>query len=86
MKLDDLITTAVLVVLFLAVAALVLARGYLRRNDLLYAVETLWYTTLALVLCLALTVWTVHWRVRSDIDEVWDYVTKFEEKYGGGQP
>ncbi len=82
MVLDDLIIAVVLVVLFLGAAALVLARGYIRRNDLLYAAETLWYATLALVICLGLTIWVTHWRVRANIEDVWHYI---EENYPRGQ-
>lgn len=83
MGLDDLITAGVLIGLFLGLAALILARGYIRRNDLLYAAETLWYATLASLVCLGLMAWSLHWRVRSDLARTWQYLEAMEAKHGG---
>src|SRR5262249_40399406 len=89
----DLLTGIVLIVIFLGLGVLIFSKGYLKRNDLVYGAEALWYATLALALCLGVAVGSFNWRlkelqaenkeVRSHITEVWEYLDLFEQKSSG---
>jgi hypothetical protein len=76
MGLDSVYLIVVSVALLLGFLSLVLGKSFIQRRDSLNAVDTLWYVTLVLVVCLGFSVYVLL-RHNSDVH---DELERLEQK------
>jgi hypothetical protein len=70
--------------LFFGFLSLIVGKSFIRRRDSLHAVDSLWYVTVVLVLCLGFTILANRWHTR-ELEDQLEELQKKLDKYEDSQ-